>query len=160
MDVLEDSVVIGYVHPNIVMEGFARDLAKACLWRDNKIVGIISASSPRQFMARNSVIKSFLDGPGEWLMWIDTDMTFEPAAIAHLRANALAKDADMVTGLGFIFKRMDNIVIPNGYLWDEETSHFTEITDYVSGHTYEIDGTGAGFVLIHRRVFEAWNNER
>ena len=154
-----NSVNISYVHPNIVTEGFARSLAQLCLWRPNLILGLTSVSNPRQEIARNEAIKNFLLSPSEWNMWIDTDMTFNYDAIEKLRDTALANDADMVSGLGFIYKRGLNAIIPNGYAWNEEERWFHEVEDYESGKTYEIDGTGSGFLLIHRRVFEAWDNE-
>jgi len=112
-----------------------------------------SASNPRQTVARNAAIESFLRGPAEWLMWIDTDMTFHHDAIEKLLATANEWDADAVSGLGFIYKRMQEEIVPNGYAYDEEGKRFTEIEDYNPGEVYEIDGTGSGFVLINRRVF-------
>ena len=157
--IVPNSVNIGYVHPNIVTEGFARSLANLCLWEPNQIIGLTSASNPRQEVARNEAIKNFLKGPSEWFMWIDTDMTFYHDAIQKLRSTALEHKADMVGGLGFIYKRGPNEIIPNGYNFDEEKLYFAVIEDYESGKVYEIDGTGSGFILIHRRVFEAWDNE-
>ena len=159
MDILEDSVMIGYVHPNVVTEGFTRSLAGACLWRDNKIVGIVSAANPRHHVARNEVIKKFLESPAEWLMWIDTDMTFEHECIDRLRETAAAEGADIVAGLAFIFKRLENIVQPNMYLWDTDINKFAEIRDYESGEVLNVDAVGSAFVLINRRVFEAWDDE-
>lgn len=150
----QDSIVVGYVHPNIVTEGFTRSLAENCLDRDNPIVGIISASNPRQTVARNAVIDLFLKRDANWLMWIDTDMTFRHNAIGQLLATAKKHKADAVTGLGFIFKRNANVLVPNGYMFDPETNYFKEIEDYTKNKVHQIDGTGAGFVLIHRRVFE------
>lgn len=153
---LKDTVAIGYVHPNIVTEGFCRSLAQLCLNPANKIVGIISASNPRQHVARNAVIEEFLVGPAEWLMWIDTDMTFELDAVDELRKAARSNKAKAVTGLAFIFKRQLGVVIPNGYMWDADEKAFREIVEYEKGRVHEVDGTGTGFVLVHRDVFEAF----
>ena len=153
---LPGTVTIAYVHPNTVTEGFCRSLAGASLWKPNNILGFSSASNPRQTVARNAAIESFLLGPCEWLMWIDTDMTFYHDAIEKLVATAEKHEADAVSGLGFIYKRHLNEIIPNGYMWGEEENAFVEILDYASDNVYEIDGTGSGFVLINRRVFNAW----
>lgn len=152
----KDSVVIGYVHPGVVTEPFAVSLAKSCLHSGNKIIGIITGSSPRQHESRNIVIEKFLEGEGEWLMWVDTDQNFEPTAIQELRDRAGADNADMVAGLCFLIDRMRNVVTPNSYMWDSEENSFVETDNFVSGMVYEVDGTSSGFVLIHRRVFEAW----
>ena len=62
----------------------------------------------------------------------------------------------MVTGLCFFIDRTRNLVTPNGYMWDSEATSFMDIENFVSGHIYEVHGTGLGIILIHRRVFEAW----
>lgn len=153
---IKGTVAVGYVHVNMVHEGFANSLAKMCLNPANKIVGIISTSNPRQEVARNHAIAEFLAGPAEWLMWIDTDMTFDIDSVQRLLATAKREKADAVTGLGFILKRAENAVIPNGYMWDQELAQFREIEQYPSGKAIPVDGTGAGFVLVHRKVFEAF----
>ena len=152
MKVAKGSVIIGYVHPNIVTEGFTRSLANLCLWTDNGIAGIIAASNPRQHVARNAVITQFLEGPGEWLMWIDTDMTFYHDSVQRLVATAKKHKADMVAGLAFIFKRHQSVIQPNCFLWDAEINEFLDVTDYEPGAVLDIKGTGSAFVLIHRNV--------
>jgi len=164
MNIVPDTVAIGYVHLNTVFEQFAGCLAQACLAQaDNNIIATISASSARQEHARNTVIQRFLDGVpvdgrhagAEWLMWIDTDMTFHPLAIKQLRATAKNTGADMVSGLGFVYKRHDNQLVPNAWTFDPDTQEWMDTEDYPRGTIQEIDGTGSGFVLIHRRVFES-----
>ncbi len=157
--VLPGAVSVGYVHTNIVMEGFTRSLAQLCLWKPNQIMGIISTASARQEISRNVSIEHFLKTPTEWLMWIDTDVTLKYDAIERLLATAEKHEADMVQALGFMYKRHDGIIIPNGYYWNEEINHFTEIDDYDSGEVYEIDGAGSGCILINRKVFEAWDTK-
>jgi len=164
--VVPDTVVIGYVHPHTVTEGFARSLAEACLIKDNHIIGIIAASSPRQEHGRNTVISKYLDGAqyagdhvgAEWLMWIDTDMTFKPDAIKRLLATAKTTKADMVAGLGFVYKRGEGVLIPNAWTWNPEAQEWEDTDDYKSGIVQEIDGTGSGFALINRRVFQHTDN--
>ncbi len=154
-----DGVCIAYVHPGIVTEPFARSLAELCLWKKNRIAGVISVQNPRQEVARNEGIRSFLKLQAEWLMWVDTDMSCDRDAIEKLLATANKHKADIVSGLGFIYKRTAQEIIPNGYMWSEELNYYVEIDDYKPGKVYEIDATGSGFILINRRVFEAWDNE-
>jgi len=92
-------------------------------------------------------------------MWVDTDMTFEYDSIERLLKTAREHKADMIAGLGFIYKRTAGEIVPNGYLWYDEHHAFSEINDYEKGKVYDIDGTGSGFALIHRRVFEAFDDE-
>ena len=46
MEIIPDSVMIGYVHMHTVFEGFARSLAEVCLNRDSNIYGIIASQNP------------------------------------------------------------------------------------------------------------------
>ena len=167
MEVIPDSVVVGYVHPNIVTEGWAHSLAKACLYTPNEIIGIVSSTNPRQEAARNSAIARFLEGfpdgegntvAGEWFMWIDTDQRFEMDAIARLRQTAESLDAQACGGLTFIYGRADKSVKTNGFLWSPEENDskggFKSIEDYRSGGKYVIDATGSAFVLMHRTIFD------
>ncbi len=156
---LNDKVYLVYVHPGIVHEGFARSMMETCLWPGNGIMGIVAASNPRQEEARNAAIQGFLDGVGDWLMWVDTDMTFLYDTIEQLVKTAHEHEADIVSGLGFIYKKETGEIIPSAYLWNEDGKEFRVIDDYTKGEVHAIDGTGAGFVLIHRRVFEAFDDK-
>lgn len=160
MEIIPDSVMVGYVHMNTVFEGFARSLAEVCLNTESNIYGIISTQNPRQEDARNATILKFMEGfhadrthfGAEWFMWVDTDQTFQADAIVRLRETAHRFNADAVGGLTFIYKRATQEVAPNGYVWNGEG--FDALEDYTEGEVYEIQGTGSAFVLIHRRVFE------
>jgi len=153
------NVTVGYPHMNDVHAGFAFCMAEACLRPNNRIIGLVAASSPRQEISRNLIIEMFLEGPGEWLMWIDTDMTFGNEAIARLQDVAERQKADMVAGLGFIYKRGTNEIVPNAYFWDDEEKAHVEFKDYKPNKVYEVDAAGSGFVLVNRRVFEAWGDK-
>ena len=157
MKVIPGTVSIGYVHTTTVKEGFARSLAQLCLWPDNKILGIVSAANPRQEVARNAAIETFLGGPTEWLMWIDTDQTFKHDAIERMLATAKTHKADMVTALAFIYQRWSSEIKPSAFLWNEEDLHFDSVEDFEPGRVYEISGCGSGCTLVNRRVFEAWD---
>jgi len=154
MDIQPGAVAVAYVHLNRVTAGFGTSLARACLWRKNRIGGIVSASSPRQYLARNSAIDAFLQGPAEWLMWIDTDMTFEHDAIEKLLKTARKTGADMVAGLCFILERQNNVVKFNAFNWSGEDKEFQALEDYKDGEVLDVDGTGSAFVLINRKVLE------
>ena len=155
---MANNIVIGYVHPGVMQEATARSLMEICLHRGNPIVGIISSSSPRQHVARNSTIERFLEGKGDWLLWVDTDMTFDRDAPSRLLHTALKNKADMVAGLCFVYKRHASEIGTNAYMWNGETH--VEVDGYKPGTVIEVDATGSAFILIHRRVFEAMAAEQ
>ena len=153
-----------WVHTGTVHEPFARSIAEACLWKPNNITGITTAGGPRQEAQRNTAIKAFLetegDLRGDWLMWIDTDMTIEHDTIERLLKTAHETGADAVGTLGFVWNPAENVIVPNAYMWSAEEKAYKWIVNYERNAVIQIDATGSGSVLIHRRVFEAWDNER
>jgi len=155
MEVIKDSVAIAWVHPNIVTEGFARSLANLCRWPLNNIGAMISVSNPRAHVARNAAIEEFLASSTEYLMWIDTDMTFEHNSIERLMATMKRYDADIAAGLAFVLHRTTSSIQPNCWLWSEEDKEWKDVTDFKSGEVLRVDAVGSAFVLIHRSVFEA-----
>src|SRR5688500_12692705 len=51
--------------------------------------------------SRNEAVKVFLAGPCEWLLWIDTDMGFEPFMAEELMRAADVEHAPVVGALCF-----------------------------------------------------------
>ena len=94
--------------------------------------------------ARNDLVEKF---KGDWLLFIDSDMTFEPDALNKL----IAHDLDIVGGLCFRRVPPYNPTIYqkiNGSLkwqWQHE---------YPKDSLFEVDATGCAFMLIKKRVFE------
>jgi 2-polyprenyl-3-methyl-5-hydroxy-6-metoxy-1,4-benzoquinol methylase len=102
-------------------------------------------------IARNEIMQNFLETDMNYLLFIDSDMIWEPDSL-ELAYNLIQHpDVDIVTGIYFqkgephlpIIKKLDldagcyNIFIE----WGNEP--------------FEIDGTGMGFMLISRKVIEA-----
>jgi hypothetical protein len=153
------SIVVGYVHNHIVDEAWARSLALAFREEENQLIGVSSSRGPRHEEARNNTIRAFLDGPGEWFLWIDTDQTFAPEAPAELRRIALERDARMCTGITYVWNPVENKLITNGWKWNEDELAWQDMHIRVQGSSMNIDGTGSACVLIHRDVLEEYGEE-
>ena len=100
--------------------------------------------------ARNNCVTSFLETEFERLLFIDSDIEFEPEDVQKL----WNMNCDVAVGC-YAMKRKDEPVTAwkNGSLVD--LSELDEIT--------EIDYAGTGFMMIKREVFEAmrsWYSER
>ena len=156
---MNDKVLLAWVHTGTVHEPFARTIAELCLHKPNRIVGITATTSPRQEESRNATIHNFLETDADWLMWIDTDMTLEKNAIELLLETAHQHEADIAGAIGYIYNRLTQEITPNGYHWDDDKKTYVSLWDYNPGETYTVDATGSGCVLIHRRVFESWDDE-
>lgn len=88
---------------------------------------------------------------GDWILFIDDDMMWQPSAINELVETQKKFDLDMVGGLCFqrggtnaptLFYQNP---MGRGYTWPDKWPDDTAL---------EVDATGMAFVLIHKRVFE------
>ena len=127
-------------------------------------------------MARNEMVRRFLAGEAEWLLMVDSDMTFAPRSLERLASRRV----DLVGGLCFtryvpplpaIFRgvtrvREDGreflrIQCQETMGWLERHPEALERCPCVLDGAAEGDGmvradaTGGAFLLTHRRVFEA-----
>ena len=147
------TIDIGYVHTGYVPEAFCRDLARATadLAGRGLAGGLHVTASARINEARTDVIEAFLAGPNNWLLMVDTDMTFEADAIYQLWATALAHSLKVVGGLCFLWT--GSMPLPTLYYRTEDGGHEIQAI-YEKDTPLEVDATGAAFILIHREVFE------
>lgn len=125
--------------------------------------------------ARNVATAAFMASDSDWLLWIDTDMGFEPDSLEKLLAAADPQVRPIVGGLAFVegdfthdFRGgLRSSLAPTLYdwTWVEPTSGmpgaYKLLTrqDWPSDKVVRVSATGTGFLLIHRSVFEkisAW----
>jgi hypothetical protein len=115
---------------------------------------------------RNEVVKSFLDGEAEWLLFIDSDMGFSHDALERLMEAADPVERPIVGGLCFGFgplgDRLDDgfaaIKRPFPTILDLRESDgdygFRPRWWYMPAAVQPCDATGAAMLLIHRSVLE------
>ena len=100
-------------------------------------------------LQRNECVRSM---QGEWLLFIDDDMTFQPDAVRRLIETQQKYDLDMVGALCFQRAAPHQ---PTLYMREQPTEgKYVFLEDWNEGDVVEVDATGMAFVLIHRRVFE------
>ena len=166
-------VVVAYIHPGEVSAYFiesmqttqladvaARDLGE----RPRRIVNIMQEwSSANVSAARNTVTARFLDTRaadgstvGDWLLWVDADMQWEPSALDLLMESAHPTERPIVGGL--CFGMASGELVPTIYQWarDEAGELVTyRVANYERNALIRCAATGAAFILIHRSVLEA-----
>lgn len=166
-------VVIAYIHPGQVSSYFMESMQTTYLadvaasdmgQRPRRIVNILQEwSSANVSGARNTVTERFLDMRtpggatiGDWLLWVDSDMQWEPDAVEYLMESADPVERPIVGGL--CFGMASGGLVPTIYQWCQTDDG--ELTTYRVGR-YERDAliqcaaTGAAFILIHRSALEA-----
>lgn len=115
--------------------------------------------------ARNDVAAAFLASESDWLLWIDSDMGFEPESAYRLLAVADPVERPIVGGLCFVNREVahDGMFgfrtqpLPTIYDWVEDadgTPRFLSMPLYPVNTLLRVRATGSAFVLIHRSVFE------
>lgn len=88
---------------------------------------------------------------GDWILFIDSDMSFPTTAIQALIAAREEGDYDILGGL--CFQRVPPHQ-PTMYMREQPTSGGYLFLEDWDSDVVEVDGTGLAFVIIHRRVFE------
>lgn len=88
---------------------------------------------------------------GDWILFIDDDMVWQPDTVGRLVSIRDELDLDMVGGL--CFRRTDPFQ-PTLYMREQPTSGAYNFLEKWSDDLVEVDATGMAFCLIHKRVFE------
>lgn len=94
--------------------------------------------------ARNSMAQAAMDENCDYVLWIDSDMTFPADALERL----MAHDKDVVTGLYFQ-RRGDHKPVIYCSIGDEGADVYT---DYPKDKLFMVCGCGFGFVLMKTEV--------
>lgn len=171
-------VVVAYLHPGEVTYSFHSSLNRLVdydrsrdpsEWRLGQWMAV-SCGTGGLIEARNQTIRDFLEGPGEWLLIVDSDMGFQPDALDHLLAVADPEERPIVGGLCFAWKE----TTPDGvggfrcspratiFDWVEregQPSVFMGRSIYPVNAVVRCDATGAAFLLVHRNVLEQIRGE-
>lgn len=100
---------------------------------------------------RNEAVRAFLTSTTEYLIFIDTDIIFEAQQVYELLDAADPVERPIVSGLYFTY--LDEHIYP---VWHEtyEDGDLGTVRKVAPG-LQELTGTGMGFCVIHRKVFEA-----
>jgi hypothetical protein len=120
--------------------------------------------------ARNKSVAEFLDHKdSEWLLWIDTDMGFEPTLLDSLLEVASAEERPVVGALAFSWKELgpDGMggyrCAPRPVILDWQTvgeeSGFMGRSTYPVNSLVQCGATGSATILVHRSVLERMRKE-
>jgi cephalosporin hydroxylase len=115
---------------------------------------------------RNYGARLFLDKtPHEWLLYVDTDMGFEPDSVHRLLDVADPAERPVVGALCFAMMEAAydgmggwrRTIVPTMYKLGKDTlgrPSFCYYGDYEEDTVTQVGGTGAAFLLIHRSALE------
>jgi GT2 family glycosyltransferase len=160
------SVAVGYLYGEHVAAGFANSLA-AMLWQQgrwgkaSKVAAVRAEPSGVNVSAgRNSLVRWFLDGPCEWLLMLDADMTFKPDLPDALLANASAEPGERHAPIvgALCFGVDDGRLFPTMYDFtarEDGGIQAVRYNDFPREAMFQVGATGAAALLVHRSALEA-----
>ena len=100
------------------------------------------------------------DMEGDWILFIDSDMVWQPTAMRVLIETRDKYDLDIVSGLCFqrsdpyqptMYKEANKASISGV---DANWSGYTFMEKWPEDAAVEVDATGMAFCLVHKRVFD------
>ena len=107
--------------------------------------------------ARNSLVTDFLESPCQWLLMIDTDMTFSPAQVGAIAEAAEPVKRPVVSGACAILTRGRTATAPSAFYAvrrDGEITGFDSLRHLPADGLVQVDAVGAAFLMVHRGVLE------
>jgi len=161
-----DDVVIGNVSPGSVSTLFTDCLLRTVGYdrhHGNRIAGWnFVQCSANVSSGRNALMEWFLTSPAQWLVQIDSDMTWAPDAIHRLLAAADPEKAPIVGGLCFAQEADSGMIWPTMYdlAGTEEKLEFIRYDEWEPDALFPVVATGAAFLLVHRGVAERIRDHR
>ena len=99
-------------------------------------------------LSRNEAVQRM---QGDWLVFIDDDMVWQPDAVKNLVTAALEEDLDILGGLCF---RRSAPFQPTLYMREGPTSGAYNFLEQWDTDIIEVDATGMAFIYIAKRAFE------
>lgn len=163
---VHEKVTVAYLRTSLVHGAFHECLTDLLMYdvaHNRRVVeggGRVSyLSGPNVAGPRNEVVKRFLkDTKADWLLMLDSDMTFPPDLVERLLANANPDTAPIVGGLCFGFDSAGR-VLPTIYQAEPEKQggtgmQFARMLGWVPNSLTEVAGTGTACLMAHRSVFE------
>ena len=101
--------------------------------------------------SRNKIAAKAIELGSEYVMWFDSDMTFQPDTLERLMAHM--EDKDIVSGLYFRRAGTYNPVLFSG-LHEKENGTIVadHLIDYPKDEVFEVAGIGFGCVLMKTSV--------
>jgi len=159
MEIAKNTVAVGYCYGQEVASGFCNSLAGLIaheLTAGAHLRTLLPVYSGVNISSgRNEIVQQFLAGDAEWLLMLDADMTFDRFIVEQLVEAADAETAPIVGALAFGVS--DGELFPTLYSMVEEDGgpQTIRFLDFPENEMFQVVGTGAACVLIHRRVLRA-----
>ena len=154
--------VVGWIDPGTVTGSFTYSLAK--LAQFGTATGLLAAvdrqqSGPHVERGRNLLVQDFLATDADYLLQIDSDMTFDYDALNRLVNTAERMDTPVVGGLCFGYTEASGPFPTIGMFVGDEVKWTVQMPATDRAGCVTCDVTGAAMLLTHRSVFDILGDE-
>lgn len=126
-----------------------------CNWSSADFMASIDQISPVNFLvadAQNLIVKHFIEGEFEWLLFIEHDNCIPPDFFIRMNEYMIGGKVPVVSGLYFTKSVPAEPLVYRG----RGNGHFRK---WKLGDKVWVDGLGMGTTLIHRSILEAMYQE-
>lgn len=153
-----DKVCIGMVNDGTINGLLALDLLNIIRQPNSKFEHFVQVGNRGlTTRSRNLVVKTYLETTNcEWLLMVDSDERLHVDVFNKLVQAAHDKDRPILSGLVFaaFFDDTDSLrAVPTIYR-DLGEQGLSPIDAYPEDEVIEVDATGTGCLLVHRKVLE------
>jgi GT2 family glycosyltransferase len=101
---------------------------------------------------RNRLVQSFLKTEADWLLQLDSDLSFTPDILDTLLSN-MELGSLVISGWYFLWRKRENRWVKEPSVFDFNGEKFVNVKSVPMGFC-EVQGTGAGCLLVHRSIYE------
>jgi len=159
-------VILGYLHPGMVHGAFMRSLLNMLVYdasHDRRLFdggGIVEYQAGANLATpRNQLVEQFRAiGTAEWLLMVDSDMTFPANALDRLLDRADPDEAPIFGGLCFGLDGEGHApTLYDIFPGDDGQPMVGRYREWEIDSLMKVAGTGTAFLLIHRTVFERFD---
>lgn len=158
-----DKVAIGWLDPGQVDGMFMLSVASIYAERLNRIDGLIRVEAGGLLSrGRNELVARFLEHTtAQWLLMIDSDQQLSLAGFDKLIGSVHDRDRPIMAGLYFGAWPGDLYPTACPLIFHQQpgTTRFLPLLDYPPDKVIEIDSAGTGCLLVHRSVFERFQED-
>lgn len=155
-----NEIVIAWCDPGNVSGYFTQSILSSFLYdideAPKRLIrsGFIRVSGgPLIARLRNMIVQHFLDTDSQWLLFVDSDMTWDKNTIHQLYSHADPIKAPIVSGFTCGLNVDGTIVSTLGIKVPDQGDELMFAFPTDVDKLVEVDTVGTGFVLIHRDVF-------
>lgn len=156
MPVAPESVMLGYVTDGWNRNEFTLSLLQLTSAPAYELVGEVTSCDAGALVpdGRNALTAQFLDGPLEWLWFLDDDVAFTPGTLTRLAEAADPDGCPVITGLCPVARGEGGPAIYHTAPAGGGDTEFIPMSGWPDDAVIRVGACGAACLFIHRSALE------